>query len=324
MEAAVEQSLSHPRKGDSRMQIKTHLKNTAVKALCESMEVKTMVQLVNEILPRYDLRRRLDVRESVAVPTANAARQIVDDICRAGLFPQFVLVLARAQDRGLGGRKYRIAYLPFLVHGLATEGFVYDRENDMFIEDGRARKTPNWGVLREGGEYPLTFLRFDVSGNSALVRNNPAKKVEKTYREIFAFINAALDRRNGRLWSFQGDGGLAAFAFAGKDNAAVMCAVEALHELFLYNKYRLSLASPVHMRFAVHSGNAVYSANTESLKKGDTVKEVLDIEAKHTAADSVTLSKKVHTGLDKRLADLFAPVTARYQHALYRYELGLE
>jgi class 3 adenylate cyclase len=306
------------------MTIKTHLKNTAVKALCQSMDVKTMGQMLNEILPHYDLRKRLDLRESVAIPAANAARQIIDDVCRAGIFPQFVLVLVRAQNRGLHGRKYRIAYLNFLIHGLQSEGFIYDRENDMFMEDGRTRKTPNWSVLQDGVEYSLTFLRFDVSGNSILVRSNPAKKVEKTYREIFSLLYAALDRRNGRLWSFQGDGGLAAFAFASRDNAAVMSAVESLHELYLYNKYRLCLSSPVHLRFAVHSGNVLYSAGAELFKKGDTVKEVLDIEARHTDPDSITVSNKVHHGLDKRLADLFTQFKSGYQHALYRYGLGLE
>jgi len=306
------------------MQINTHLRNTAVKALCESMDVKTMVQLLHEILPRYDLRRRLGVRESVAVPTANAARQIVDDVCRAGLFPHFVLTLVRAQGRGRLGRKYRIAHLSSLVHGLQSRGFLYDPENDMFMEDGRVRRTPNWGVLREGGEYPFTFLRFDVSGNSTLVRNHSAGEVGKAYREVFGLLSAAIARRNGRLWSFQGDGGLSAFAFANKDNAAAMCAVESLHELFLFNKYRLALKSPVRMRFAVHAGNAVYSANAESLKKGDTVKETIEIEARHTEPDSVTLSKKVHSSLDRRIADLFAPRKSAFPHALYNYRLGLE
>jgi hypothetical protein len=322
--AEPEPSGSQSQKGGARMLIKTHLKNTAVRSLCESMGVKLMVELLQEIIPHYDLWKRLDLRESIAIPSGQAAKTIVDDVCRAGLFPQFVLVLARAQDRGFHGRKYPIAYLAQLIRGLQSHGFVYDSENDMFREDGRARKSANWGVLREGTDYHLTFLRFDVSGNSTLVRNNPAQKVEKTYREIFAFVTAALDRRNGRLWSFQGDGGLAAFAFAGQDTAAAVAAVEILHELFLYNKCRCALSSPVHMRFAVHSGKVTYGANTESLKKNDTIKEVLEIESKHTDADSITVSSKVHTSLDKRIADLFAPSKHKYMHTLYSYALGLE
>jgi class 3 adenylate cyclase len=288
------------------------------------MTTKTMVQLAGELLPRYDLHERLGLRESVAVPTANAAGQIVDDMCRARVFPQFVQLLARAQHKGFRGRTIRIAHLSRLIRELTLQGFIFDAENDMFIEDGRTRKSLNWSVLLEGKEYNLTFLRFDVSGNSLLVRNNPAKKVDKAYRDIFGFLNSSLEKRNGRLWTFQGDGGLAAFAFSDKDLAAVLCAVDFLHELFLYNACRCPLSSPVSMRLAVHSGPHVFSFNTDSLKKADTVKEIMDIESKHTKPNSVTVSNKVFNCLDRRLADLFVAVKRAYMHTLYTYEFRME
>lgn len=305
------------------MQVKTHLRNTAVRALCESMTVKTMEQLAAELLPGYDLHRRLGLRESVAIPTANAARQIVDDLCRARLFPQFVQLLAHIQHKGFRGRLYPVAHLARLIRELTLQGFIFDAENDMFIEDGRVLKSLNWSVLLEGREYNLTFLRFDVSGNSTLVRNNPAKKIEKAYREIFGLVNAALEKRNGRLWSFQGDGGLAAFAFSDKDLAAVLCAMEIIHELCLFNLYRCALTSPVHMRLAVHSGKYIFSFNTDSLKKADTIKEIIDIESKHTKPDSITVSNKVFNCLDRRIADLFQALTGKYMHKLYTYEVKL-
>ncbi|HEQ71017.1 MAG TPA: hypothetical protein ENN69_00880 [Spirochaetia bacterium] len=305
------------------MVIKTHLRNTAVKALCESMTVKVMIQLIRELLPGYDLHKRMGFRETLSIPTANAARQIVDDICRAELFPDFVQLLVDTQEKGFKGRKYPISYLSYIIHGMKTHGYMFDPDNRMFIEDSRVQQTQNWGVLREGVDYEVTFLRFDIADNSHIVRSNPAKKVERAYQDLFSIVTSALDRRNGRIWSFQGDGGLAAFCFSRKDQQAVLAAVECLHELVLYNLGEKTISGPLAVRFAIHSGRCIYSSNTESLKKNDTVKDVVDIEHRFTRPGSCTISQKAYITLDKRIADLFTPLKEKSIHNLYNYDAAL-
>lgn len=301
------------------MLIKTRLRNTAVKALCESMTVKLMVELSRELMPNYDLHRRLRLRESISIPVANAARQIVDDLCSSQQFPAFVQLLIDTQYRGFKGRKYPVSYLPRIIRELELHGYVFDRENNMFIENSQVRTSINWGVLREGVDYEITFLRFDIAGNSNIVRANAAKKVEKAYQDFFSIVNAAVARRNGRLWSLEGDGGLAAFAFSGKDTAAALCAVECLHELFIYNRTRRVIAAPLAVRFALHAGRHVFSGDTESLKKSDPVKETLEIESRFTRPGSCSASNKVLISVDKRIGDLFAPVKAKNSHGLACY-----
>jgi class 3 adenylate cyclase len=306
------------------MLIKTHLKNTAIKSLCESMTVRTMEQLARELIPDYDLHRQFQFRESMSIPGINAATQIIDDICKASVFPEFVQLLIKAEQEGFKGRKYRIPYLGYILHGMQIHGYVFDNENNMFIEDSRVQSTLNWGVLREGVEYSMTFLQFDVSGNSKLVRCNPVKKVEKTYQDLLRIVNDAIAKRNGRLWSFQGDGGLAAFCFGKKDLKAVLSAVEILHELFLYNMLYCVLDSPLEVRFAVHAGKYTFSNNMESLKKSDAIKEIIDIESKYTNPGSITVSSLVYAHLDKRIADLFLQAKGKYMYTLYNYRFHLE
>jgi hypothetical protein len=306
------------------MTIKTHLRNTAVKALCESMTVRTMIQLARECIHNYDLHQRTGLPESISIPTADAAKQIVDDICRLELFTQFVQLLIQAQNKGFQGRKYPIAYLSYIIHGLQTHGYLFDSENNMFIEDPRLGQTLNWGVLREGQEYNLTFLRFDISDNSRLVRSYPEKTIKKAYHDLFTIVTKAIEKRNGRVWNLQGDGGLVAFCFCKKDLSAVLSAVEILHELFLYNKLDSPLKEPLEVRFAVHAGVYVFNNNTEALKKWETIKELAEIESKYTKPNSVTISNKVYIAIDKRMADLFYPLEQKSHNALFNYELNLE
>jgi len=304
--------------------IKTHLKNTTVKALCESMTVRTMIQLVRECIQDYNLHEQTGFPQSISIPSADAAKQIVEDICKLKLFPQFVQLLIQAQNIGFKGRKYPIAYLSYIIHGIQTHGYVFDSENHMFIEDSNLCKSLNWGVLREGVEYNMTFLRFDIAGNSRLVRSYPEKTIKKAYQGLFAIVSAAVEKRNGRVWNLQGDGGLIAFCFFRKDQSAVLSAVESLHELFLYNKLACPLNEPLKVRFAVHSGVYVFSNNTEAFKKNETIKELTEIEARYTKPDSITISNKVYISIDKRMADLFQSLKQQSHNTLFNYELCLE
>jgi hypothetical protein len=306
------------------MIIKTHLRNTTIKALCESMTVQTMVKLARECIPDYNLHKQTGFPASISIPTADAAKQIVEDICRYKLFPQFVQLLIRAQNIGFKGRKYPIAYLSYIIHGIQTHGYVFDSEKNMFIEDPRRHKSSNWGVLREGVEYNMTFLRFDISGNSRLVRSYPEKKIKKAYQDLFSIITAAVEKRNGRVWNLQGDGGLLAFCFFKKDLSAVLAAVESLHELFLYNKNGCPLQEGLKVRFAVHAGVYIYNTNMEALKKNETIKELIEMENKFTTPNSITISNKVFISLDKRIADLFEPLAQRSHNTLFGYALELE
>lgn len=305
------------------MLIKTRLRNMAVRALCESMTVKLMIDHTRELIANYDLHRRMRLRESISIPSANAAKQIVDDICQGQLFPAFVQLLIDTQYKGFKGRIYPIAHLSTIIHEFQSHGYIFDQANGMFIENSRIMKSINWGVLRAGEDYELTFLRFDIAGNSRIVRANAAKKVQKAYQDFYTIVGNAVDRRNGRLWNLEGDGGLAAFAFSLKDTAAALSAVECLHELFLYNRTRCALSGPLAVRFALHSGRHVYSADMESLKKSDPVKEILDIEARFTRPGSCTASNKVLIATDRRIADLFSPLKEKNPFGLSGYEMVL-
>jgi hypothetical protein len=48
------------------------------------------------------------------------------------------------------------------------------------------------------------------------VRKYPADVIEKTYEDLRLMVEGAIDKRNGRIWSWEGDGGLVAFFFSHK------------------------------------------------------------------------------------------------------------
>jgi class 3 adenylate cyclase len=306
------------------MKVKPSLLNIAIRSLAQSMNVHTMEHLVHRLLPNYDLNKRTGFPHSISIPNLDAARQIIYDINESALFPQFVNILVEISNRGWMGKKYDIAYLHYIVKEMREHGFVYDAHNKMFVEDHTVRRTRNWGVLREGHEYVLTFLRFDIVGNSELVRKYSTELINFTYSDFGEIVKQAINPRNGRIWTWEGDGGLIAFYFSHKNQMAVLSGMEILHELFLYNRLQCRLSEPLRVRIAVHCGNCDYSDSEEELKKLDPVRKTIQYESLYTSPNSLTISEVVHTTLDDIVAREFSPIESPEKTKLYSYRFAGE
>ena len=307
------------------MKVGANLASMAVRAIGGCLDVRVMEELARRLLDRYyDLYQRTGFQSSIPIPKLDAARQVVNDIRAGGKFLDLVNMLIQMQEQGLAGRTYQIPHLRELVRGVHDLGFDYDHESRMFVEDPRVRKSPNWGVLQEGESYVFTFLRLDVVGNSQLVRRFPRQRVEQAYGDLAAIVQRSVDRQNGRVWSWEGDGGLAAFFFSNKNTLATLAAISILHDLFLYNHLTPRLEEPLEVRIAVHNGVTEYTSKVEDIRKSDTIKRTIQLEAKYTKANMVTVSNTVYTTLEPRIANQLLPVSAAGANGCWGYQLRWE
>lgn len=306
------------------MKINASLKRLTARALSESMDVNTMVTVTRKLVPGYNIFKQTGFPESIPIPNRDAAAQIVRDIANADLIPHFVNLLMQVHQVGLMGRSYPISYLHEIVQGIIEHGYVYDRENKLFIEDGRTRKTVNWSVLREGDEYIFAFMRLDIVGNSVLVRNYPENIIQETYGNLKQIVENSIDSRNGRIWNWEGDGGLVAFFFSNKSMLATLSAMEIIHELFIFNQVDCLLDNPLAVRIAVHCGSCQFSFDPDEIAKQDVIKEIVRIESKHTGPNSITVSNVVFPALNELLLMQFSPLKTGDGQTLYNYELTWE
>lgn len=306
------------------MQIPSSLISLAVKALSESMDLDVMTNLVRELIYDYDLYRATGFRDGMAINRRDAARQIVPDIVKAGLFNNMVSILIQFHTDGFKGRKYPIQYLKDLLRELNELGYLYDKENKIFIEDPSKRRTRNWGAFLAGHEYPLALLRLDIVGNSVLVRKYPENVIQATYADLRKIVEKAIDRRNGRIWSWEGDGGLVAFYFSDKSLLATLSGMEIINELFIYNALHCKLGEPLKIRLAVHFGNCEYTEDPEELMKNDVIKETVQIESKYTKPNSMTLSNTVCSKLDSSILESFQSVSDDPNIKYCGYSIDLE
>jgi len=304
------------------VRIPSKLINLSVKALAQSMSTKLMVSLSRQIIPNYDLFQRTGIPRSVAIPNVTAAKQVVQDMISRQAFLDFILLLIKTSDQGYMGRRYAIPYLKPLINGVIDMGYIYDKANDIFVENPNLRRTRNWGTLKTGHTYTFAFLRIDVVGSSSLVRTHDEQSVGQFYSDIRRIVQLSTEKRNGRMWGWDGDGGLAAFFYGNKNQSAVLTGMEILHEIFLYNYSCNPLNKPVNVRVAVHSGPFSYSPNQEDLKNSETVKVVEEMEHKLSPPGALTLSEVVQVMLDHSILSQLAEKKEHGQRKYFMYGMN--
>jgi len=289
------------------MKIKARLRTLAAKALSESIDVKTMVHLTRRLFGSYDLNERTGFPSSVPIPNRTAARQIVDDIAEHDLFLEFVVLMLEIERLGMGGHKHRFARLSTIVKEIHDLGYRYDEAIRAFVEDTTVRTTRNWGVLRDGESYVMAFLGVDVAGNSELVRRYGSKVMSQIYTQVREIVARCSEQHNGRLWGWEGDGGVVAFTFEEQNLRATLAGMQIINELFVYNLIQQAIDGGLHLRLVVHNGPCEYAENGTELKT-DTVKRLWDIDDRFGCPDTLIVTDSVTPSLDRTLIERFEPL----------------
>jgi hypothetical protein len=292
------------------------------KCLAQSLQVDMMVRFARLVYPEYNIYRRTGLSDGMPISNQSAAQCIVADMIHGGHFIDFVEALINIDAKGYMGRRYPLKGLNDVVTGLIQDGYSYDPVSAQFFENQRERISPNWGRLKEGEEREMTLLRFDIAGSSQLVRQNPRDKVEKAYADLRLIISRAVTSRIGRLWSWEGDGGLAVFLFGAMEKAAVYCGMEILHELFFYNRMRNPLLSPINIRIGVNIGTIQYFSDETRRLKNESIKQTVSLESA-AAINSMGVSYNIYISMDQNMISLFSPEKAGPGGKYRTYQLKL-
>ena len=305
------------------MRVPARLSTLFVSALSQSMSVDLMEKVVRTVIPDYDIHERSGLPSYIPMTRADAARHILKDIMREGYFLKLIEALIEVTSHGNMGRDVRIPFLSRIVSEVEDLGYSYSREKGVFIEAGAGARTMGWGTLREGRSYEFALLCVDIAGSSELVRRYPKELVATVYGTLRDLVARIVEKRDGRIWSWEGDGGLAAFYFMDKTIQATLCGMEIVHELLLQNLLSAALPEPLRVRLAVHAGPCRFLVNAKE-SGGDTIRRVEMLESVYTAPGSLTVSQGVFTDLGSKLSPLFVAAPGPDNGSVYRYSLDWE
>ena len=306
------------------MQIK--YKNTAScrKLLHSSMiPVEVIIRFASLANPNYDIYKQTGIKEGMPIQKQDAAERIVADMVMDGYYVDFVEALVRIDREGYRGTRYNLMGLSDVVDALENEGYSFDRVSGLFFENQQEQISLNWGRLKEGDEREMTVLRLDIAGNSELVKTNPRLKIEKAYNDIRNIMNRSVTSRIGRLWTWEGDGALAAFLFGSSYKMAVFAGMEIIHELFFYNRLRNPLDRPINIRLGAHIGQVIYSNNEMERLKNDTVKQAMILETM-AINNSLSVSYNLYITMEQHILNLFSNEKNSHGRKYRLYKMGTE
>ena len=136
-------------------------------------------------------------------------------------------------------------------------------------------------------------------------------------------MKTIVEKRNGRIWGWEGDGGLAAFYFKEKNINAVLSAIEILLELLFYNMFKCPFNETLKVRIALHTGQCQFFQDLKRIQN-DTLRILEVLEVEHTLPNTITLSPSVYHDLGRKLEKYFVPIEVRRGHFIYRYQLKWE
>lgn len=306
------------------MKIRNAVISLTCRALYETFGTDMMAKLAKMVIPGYDIYAQTGLPENIPIPTQTAAQRVVKDVIARECFLPFAEVLVNVDAHGYMGREHRVKHIVELVKAILAEGFLYDRETGLFMENSQERVSANWGRLEQGEERNFALLRLDIVKNSRLVKSNPKAKIESAYAELRAIVSRSALARNGRVWYWEGDGCLCSFLYGLKERSALLSGMQILNDLYFYNLSANPLSSPIEVRLAAHCGPLRYSSDSLDIKKAEAVREVTEFESKHTQTDSFSVSPNLFLGVDRVIQDKFGPEKRCGAFKLRAYSIGLE
>ncbi len=308
---------------ERRLRSNPRIRQLLVKALNESMSTDLMVRLARRVVPDYDIHDRTGFQRTMPIPSLDVAGQIARDLGAGIPLLRLVETLIEIDGSGVMGSRIRVRQLEALTKEVEALGYAYDESARLFMETSTAVRTRTWSFLQEGQIHELSFLKIDVVASSKLVRSHTKAKIDRAYQDLQRIVVNAVYRRNGRVWNWEGDGGVLAFLFGDKNMQAALAGMEIILELFLYNTFRCTLASPLSVRMAVHTGPCPYHESFDRIQS-DTLRRLGLIESRFTRPDSVTLSPGVYSDLGPKLSRFFEAFPGDAGSQLYRYALRWE
>ena len=159
-----------------------------------------------------------------------------------------------------------------------------------------------WEDLRDGDHRLFSVLKLDVVGHSLITRNYSPSQTRDTFDALREQVDRAVAGRNGRMWGWQGDGGLIAF-YEDPDTLAedaVRCGMEVIEGLEAFNREASQIEDEIRIRAAAHIGVIEYRED-----KGNIHSDVINFVSHLEADKAKTLPNTLSASEDvvSRLSD---------------------
>lgn len=258
----------------------------------------TQLQLFGrEIDKNLDLYELTGFPRGCSIPRKDAAEQLVDYFFKLNKIVNLLELIINTQKFGFKGEKVNIYNLDFIIKEMEKCGYTYKNNLEKVVLSEKKIKRTDWGFLEEGKSYNFCFISIDICGNSRLVRKYDSYHIKETYNNFKKLVSECVIARNGRIWSWEGDGGLIAFLLDDFVNNAIFSSIDILNSLIKFNATINFLNENINIRIGINAGKAEYKKTTY-LINSDSIELAKSIEKHHTEVGTISISKHTYQYLN--------------------------
>ncbi len=268
----------------------SRLKKLLTDELTMAFSIKDQQIFANLIDSSVDLYALTGYSSNTVIPVREAATQIVNYFHKTGKLVNLLNLYMSVALKGFRGEKVRFNNINMVMKESYECGFVYRKDLNKIVASESKVLRNDWGFLEEGKIYNFCFISIDICGNSKLVRKYPTDLINKTYQNYKNLVVSAIEKRNGRIWMWEGDGGIGAFHIKDPVNDAVLSSIDILTGMYIFNPTLNYLDEPINIRIAINSGEAKYKNDLTTIHS-DSLDRVRDVEKKHTLPMSISITK---------------------------------
>ena len=286
--------------------IEPSLLHHLIELIAELFKPSEINEIGRIIVKDYDNHTATDTKAHITLSTRKCAAALVETCMNENKVDKLVQMIVELDGRTLMGRPVKIDGLELLLHDLSKSGIIYDFHKKKILNNVKdLKELANWGSLKDGREYGMSVMSLDIVNNSKLVKTHGNRSMQKLYYELRLYLQNKIDVYDGRIWNFAGDGGIIAFAFKGHENRSLLCGLDILRGLPLFNMTSvLPLDEMFTLRLGVNTGKVRFFIDTGSIVS-DVINYAAHLEKQVAEPGKLTVSHSLKESVEPRIMTIF-------------------
>ena len=256
------------------------------------------------IEPNLDLYKLTGYPANLTIPIKEAAKEVIEYFFKKQKIIPLLNQVIHAAKVGFKGEKVVFNNLKHILQEIKECGYNYKPEINKVVIIEQDEKRSDWGFLQDGVNYNFCFVSIDICGNSKLFRKYDTDSIRKTYLNFKNLIKSIVEKRDGRIWQWEGDGGLCAFHNKDFINSAVMSSIDILSALPIFNATSSFIDEDITIRIGINSGTTEFKNDTEMIDSEAIIKTKL-IEKKFTYPLTISISQNTFQNVNPTIKHYF-------------------
>ncbi len=282
----------------------SRLKRLISEDLYRAFNLSELRKFCSIIQPDIDFYKLTGYTENLSIPTKEAAVKAVDYFHETKKLIPLLNLIIQSAIVGFKGEKVVFNNLKHIFHEIVESGYNYNPEINKIVIIEKSGKRTDWGFLEEGLIYNFCFVSIDICDNSKLFQKYETSIIRQTYQNFKNLIKNIIEKRDGRIWAWEGDGGIAAFHIKDYINQAVLAAIDILSAMPIFNATSNYIDDDILIRIGINAGDAEYKNDIDMIDS-ESINKAKIIEKKHTYPMSISIFYHTYQHLDAIIKNYF-------------------